>query len=261
MKYRFTLPLFATLMALALAVALPPGAGADWEGHGRNNRGHSSERRDKHSGKRDYSRGERDQRSGDRDASRGVRRQGSSGEVRGEWRTRSRSGSGSYEGRDQGSLRSRSRVWRENDFRGSRGSLGELRYRRGGGGDGSDRRWRERDQGSYEPRYRSRTYDRDGGRSYSSHRSRSYYFGSFHRPRYIHRSGFSLGFVIATVPTYDYRYFDPYCDIGFGDLDDYYDHCYDLGHPDVILVMDYRSGYPIASCVYQEGYWVVDDCD
>jgi hypothetical protein len=111
------------------------------------------------------------------------------------------------------------------------------------------------------PQYRSRVYYRDGGRSYYSYRPRTYYYGSFHRPRFIHRSGFSLGFVIGAEPSYGYRYYDPYCDEGFDDVDDYYDHCYRYGHPDVILVVDYDSGYPIASCIYQGGYWVVDDCN
>lgn len=263
MKHRFTLPLSATLVALALAVTLPSGAGADREGHGRHNRrGHSSEWRDKHSDTRDDSRSERDRSSGDRDYGdrSGDRRQGRSDEPRGEWRTRSRDGSGSYDRRSSGSLRSRSREWRQDNFRDSRGSVRELRYRGHGDGGRSDWRLRERDQGSYQPKVRSRTYDRDYGRSYPTYR-RTYYYGSFHRPRYIHRSGFSIGFVISTVPTYDYRYYDPYCDVGFSDLDEYYDHCCDDGHPDVILVMDYHSGYPIASCVYQDGSWVVDDCD
>lgn len=261
MKHRFTLPLSATLVALALAVTLPSGAGADREGHGRHNRGRLSERRDKHSDRREDSRGDRDRSSGDRDyGDRSGDRQGSSDAPRGEWRTRSRDGSGSYDRRSSGSLRSRSREWRQDSFRDSRAPVRELRYRGSGDGGRYDSRWRERDQGSYQPKVRSRTYDRDYGRSYPTYR-RTYYYGSFHRPRYIHRSGFSLGFVIATVPTYDYRYYDPYCEIGFDDLDDYYDHCYGHDHPGVILVVDYRSGYPIASCVYQGGSWVVDDCD
>ena len=135
-----------------------------------------------------------------------------------------------------------------------------MRYRDPQPDDRADARWR--DSGTYDgaPSHRSRTYYRDGSRSHSRYRPRYYYTASFHRPRFAYRSGFTLGFVIGSVPSYGYRYFDPYCDMGFTDLDVYYDHCYDHGHPDAILVLDIRSGYPIASCAYHDGYWVVDDC-
>lgn len=77
----------------------------------------------------------------------------------------------------------------------------------------------------------------------------------------MYRSGFSLGFVIGSVPMYGYRYVDPYCDMAFRDLDSYYDHCDEHGHADVIQVCDSRTGHPIAISVYRGGDWVIDDCD
>ena len=120
-------------------------------------------------------------------------------------------------------------------------------------------RWRTSDRGGY-PRDYSRTRYRDGYRAYSSYnRPRYFYYTSgFSRPRFIHRSGFSIGFSIGSYPLYGYRYFDPYCDVYFGGLGSYYDHCYGHHHPETILVMYGAS--PVATCIYDEGAWVVDDC-
>ncbi|HYM82519.1 MAG TPA: hypothetical protein VEY91_14040 [Candidatus Limnocylindria bacterium] len=113
--------------------------------------------------------------------------------------------------------------------------------------------------GNHRPSYSSRVRYRHGGAITSSYRPRHYYTGHFHRPRFVYRSGFSLGFVISSAPSYGYRYFDPYCDIGFRGLGAYYDHCYDHDHPEVILLVDAHSGHPVATCVYRDDAWVVDD--
>ena len=144
-------------------------------------------------------------------------------------------------------------------------------------GDG-DRRYTRRDgghaRGSGDYRYRDggRTYAyRDGGHTRykpsgpiihrgGGHRARHYYTGGYYRPSYIARSGFFLGFTISTFPSYGYRYWDPYCGIYFSSLDPYYAHCHGHVHPSAILVIDYRSHAPIATCIYDSGAWVVDDC-
>src|SRR5207237_10752358 len=114
-----------------------------------------------------------------------------------EWR-----GSGSGDSRSSGSgwRSSGSREWAR--ARSYGGPLYRGSYRSGSG-------WRDGGGRAYVPQYRSRVYYRDGGRSYYSYRPRTYYYGSFHRPRFIHRSGFSLGFVIGADPSYGYRYYDP----------------------------------------------------
>lgn len=242
MKHLRHLPLSVAVLALALAVSLPSAAGAKSDDHGKRGRGQASEARGGHSGKREYSRGEGRRSSGDRvyadrEVSRGRADRRGSGDRRVEWR-------------DSGSRRT--------------GSRGDIRYREPRADHRADVRWRDSDRRreapSYRPSYRQGTRHRYDRPDYSNHRSRHYYTASFHRPRFVYRSGFSLGFVIGAVPSYGYRYFDPYCDMGFGHLDDYYDHCHAHGHPGAILVVDVRSGYPIASCAYSDGYWVVDDC-
>lgn len=139
-------------------------------------------------------------------------------------------------------------------------SRGEVRYRERRADYRADARMRDSGRHGYAPSHRTRAHYRDDGPSHSNYRPRSYYTGSSHRPRFASRSGFSLGFVIGSVPSYGYRYFDPYCDMGFRNLSVYYDHCYDRRHPDAIQVLDIESGYPIASGVYRGGNWVVDDC-
>ena len=81
----------------------------------------------------------------------------------------------------------------------------------------------------------------------------------FHRPVF-YGSGFSVGFVISAGPLYGYRFYDPYCGVTFATLDDYAYHCGALGHPEALLMVDIRSGYPVATCGFHRGYWVVDDC-
>lgn len=135
----------------------------------------------------------------------------------------------------------------------------------------NDRRYRDRRE-PIGPTARGR--DRDGGYPYGGgrhdgyrldrhdrygHRSHSYYTHGFHRPRFAYHSRFSLGFALSTYPSYGTRYYDPYCGIPFRSLRSYVDHCWDLGHPEAILVVDRRSGAPIATCVYSRGRWVVDD--
>jgi hypothetical protein len=137
---------------------------------------------------------------------------------------------------------------------------GDVRYRDPRSDRRGDVRWRDSGRGGHLPSYRSPNNYRYGGPSHDSYRQRSYYTGSFHRPRFGYRSGFSIGVLIGSMPSYGYRYFDPYCDMAFGNLDIYYDHCGAYGHPDVIQVLDSRSGYPIASCIYSDESWVVDDC-
>jgi hypothetical protein len=253
MKQLYRLPLSATVLTIALAVSLPCAAGAKSDGHGKHGRGDSSESRGGHSGKREYSDG-----GGSRSSDKRAYADREGGRNRGEWRE-----SGDRRGE-----------WRGSGSRGS-GSRDDVRYRDRGSDYRADRRWQDSGRRSYQPSgryrtsyrddrsysdYRPRTYYRDGGRSYSNYRSRSYYVGSFHRPRFVYRSGFSLGFTIGMVPSYGYRYYDPYCDMEFNDLGAYYDHCDDYDHPDAILVLEIHSGYPIASCAYHDGYWVVDDC-
>lgn len=232
MRHLHQLPLSAAMLAMALAISLPSMADARPEGSGKHDRGRSSEVRGGQPGKR------REFRGGDQ---RVARERGHNSRVttreRGDWR-----GSGGRGARPREDVRYRepSRAWRP-DAR-------------------ADARWRDSDRRRDDRSYASRVRYRDGGSYDSRHRTRWYYTGSFHRPRFVYRSGFSLGVVIGSVAPYGYRYFDPYCDRGFHDLDLYYDHCHYHDHPSAILVLDFRSGYPIASCAYDGGYWVVDDC-
>ena len=239
MKHLYRLPCSAAVLAMALAISLPSTAGAKSEGHGKQGRGHSSEARGGHSDKREYSRGGASRSSGERAYAHRV-----GDRERADPRGSGSRGSGSRDRAD----------WRAS------GSRGEVRYRDPRADYRADVRWRDSGRRSDTPSYRTWTRYRDDGPSYSNYRPRSYYTGSFHRPRFVYRNGFSLGFVIGSVPSYGYRYFDPYCDMGFSNLGVYYDHCYDHGHPDAILVLDIQSGYSIASCAYRGGYWAVDDC-
>jgi hypothetical protein len=225
MKHLYRLTLSAAVLVMALAVSIPSVVDARPEkrGHGR-----SSEVRGDRPGKREVSRGAKSRPSGARaQAPRASKRE------RADWR-----------------------------YSSSRGATprGEVRHRSTRVDSRADVRWRDSGRRSDAPTYRSRTSYRHDGWSEPRYRTRSYYTGSFHRPRFVYRSGFSLGFVIASVPSYGYRYFDPYCDRGFSNLDVYYDHCDYHGHPSAILILDFQSGYPIASCVHSGGYWVVDDC-
>lgn len=139
-----------------------------------------------------------------------------------------------------------------------------------------DRRWRDggssrgysRDARSYD-RYRdggstrfkpSGPVVRRGGGGGGGHYTRSYYTTNFYRPRYIARSGFWIGLSIGSYPAHGYRYWDPYCGIHFSSLVPYYTHCHGHSHPSAILIIDYQSSAPIATCVYADGDWVVDDC-
>ncbi len=266
------LALSAAVLALAFGVAWPSAAGAEPEGRGKNRRGQSSEARGGQSGKREYSRSERTRSSSERgyahrvhERERTIRRDHGSRE-RAVWRDSGSRGSGS---RDRGTWRdrvvqrdpaSRGQGSRDLADRRSSGSRGEVRYKGPREDHGADRRWRDSDGRSDAPLHQSWTDSRYEGPSYSRHHGRPYYTGSFHRPRYLYRSGFSLGIVIGSVPWYGYRYFDPYCDLEFRNLDIYYDHCYDHGHAETILVLDRRSDHPFASCIYRDGDWVIDDC-
>ena len=223
MKQAYRLLMSAVVLTMALAVSLPSAVGAKSEGHGKEGRGQSSKARGGYSGNREVSRGGGSQSSGER----GYAQRG--GNRGGDW--------------------------------GGSGPRSEVRYREPRSDRRADVRYRDSGGRRDAPSYRSQTNYRYNDPSHSTYRSRPYYTGSFHRPRFVHRSGFSLGFVIGSVPSYGYRYFDPYCDMGFSNLDVYYNHCYDYGHPDMIQVLDIRYGYPIASTVYRGGHWVVDDCD
>jgi hypothetical protein len=144
----------------------------------------------------------------------------------------------------------------------ARGEI-ERRYRRDGGdargysrGGRSEARYRG-DGGS--PRFKPSgpVIHRGGGGGYYS---RHYYTDYFYRPRYIARSGFWLGLTIGAYPAYGYRYYDPYCGIYFSSLGPYDGHCHGHGHASAILVIDRHSHAPIATCIYSDGDWVVDDC-
>lgn len=65
-----------------------------------------------------------------------------------------------------------------------------------------------------------------------------------------------MGVIVTTRPRAGYGYYDTYCNLGFRSLDIYLDHLYDYDHPAIIQVLD-RYGYPVASCSYQDGAWVV----
>lgn len=271
MKLHYQLPSWAAVFALVLVVSLPSAAGAESEGRGKKNREHSSQARGGQSGGREYSRGGVIRPSGERmrvpragqRAGAEWRRSDSRNQAR--WRetgSRRIAQRDQAQWRDSGSRRSGSRApsaWRDQGSRGSRPRV-DGHDRRQRSDHRADARWRDSGSHHGEPVYSTRTRYRHDGPSYSHHDARSYYFGSFHRPRYVHHSGFSLGVVISSVPSYGYRYRDPYCDIGFRDLDDYYDHCGDYSHPEAILVLDARYGSPIAFSAYRDGYWVVDDC-
>lgn len=138
-----------------------------------------------------------------------------------------------------------------------------------------DRRYSGRERGSsrgYTRDAREQVRYRDGGARYKpsgpiihhggggAYRGRTYYTSHFYRPRYIARSAFWIGLTLGAYPAYGYRYYDPYCGIHFGSLEPYYGHCHGYGHPSAILVIDYRSHAPIATCIYDDGDWVVDDC-
>ena len=150
----------------------------------------------------------------------------------------------------------RDRAWRttrgEDDRRYIRREpQGQRRYDSGS-------RTRERDP--YTTRFKPSGPVIQHDQGYAYHAPRYYYTDYFYRPRYIVRSGFFIGLSIGSFPPYGYRYFDPYCDLRFGSLGDYYGHCHGIGHPTAILLIDYRTGAPIATCIYDGGDWVVDDC-
>ena len=65
--------------------------------------------------------------------------------------------------------------------------------------------------------------------------------------------------MLGSYPSYGFRYYDPYCDRYFNSLAWYDDHCWDYGHPPVVEVL--RYGRPVASAVFDDGEWVIDDCD
>jgi hypothetical protein len=270
-----------SVAVLALALAVAPPAMAKAEGHGQHRGGgHSSFRGSgnggSHSGssrwtdraaQRWSSRGDRSRSEGSRGRERAWSDNG--GSSRGD-RTWSRGGSRTEHRQFSGERRpaSDSRI-------GTRAYRGETRVRRQPDAR-SERRWRDggrvretrtysRSYGGYQrPSYSSRVrYRHDGPgyrSSYGSHGSwpRSYYTTYFPRPRYVYRSGFSLGFVIGAMPSYGYRYWDPYCGIGFRSLGSYSNHCHGHRHAELILI--YQGSDPVASCVYRGGDWVVDDC-
>lgn len=188
------------------------------------------------------------------------------------WNQRSPSG-------DQGWNRGPSRnpgsqTWRIDPRRsGSGGSYTpQTRYR-------TDTRWRGDGQWSGGSGYRTynRVYSRGGygggysrggyGGGYYAPRYRSgfrfaptrYYIGHFHRPHFVYRSGFSIGFVIAPQPLSGYGWYDPYCDADFDNLEEYYGHCGAQGHEPAFLLLDASDGQPVATCVYDGGDWVVGD--
>ncbi|HKQ57000.1 MAG TPA: hypothetical protein VJY35_03960 [Candidatus Eisenbacteria bacterium] len=255
MKHLNWLPLSAALLVMALAVPAAAKEHGQKRGEGHSYRGERS-----HSGKRE---------SAERSEGR-----------RGERRSYANVDRGSYRGDLRGGER---RSYARADRSPARGSYRADRYRTPRSDQRADVRWRDavrdareyrvyrdgRDRtyqrngryygDDYQPRVTSRSRSRYDRPSYASYRPRYYYTGGFHRPRFVHRSGFSLGISIGVGPAYGYRYFDPYCDVSFSQLGAYYDHCCDHRHAEVILLID-TGGYPVATCAYQSGDWVVDDC-
>ena len=274
MKFRWT-----SVAVLAVALSLPAAAFAERGGHhgGRGEGKSRSSQGGEHGKRGGWNRGgggERGKRDGGWNRGGGERRKG--GDAR--W---SGGGGHAWRGSQDGGRRS------STTFRGDHRSRGETRFRaetrvRVDGGRGE---WRGGDRGRTDWRSApTRTYARDHGsysrggsysqrvrykgdypshsRYYGGHRSRShwYYTGNFYRPRFVHHSAFSLGLVIGAVPAIGYQYFDPYCDAYYSSLDDYYGHCGEYSHPEAIVVIDAGGGYPVATCVYGDGGWVVDDC-
>lgn len=243
MKRRYRLLAPITILGLALALPLPAFA-KPGHGHG-NGQGHSASSRGGHSdhGGGWKSSGEhgRAQRSwdGGGSSSRTYARSSDWGSRSGNWGSRS----GEWGGERLASRTVyRSRDWsRSGDWDRSR-YAGRVYYRSGGYGGGGYVR-----------------YARYDGPYYSPYAYRSYYVDGFHRPVF-YGSGFSVGFVISSGPVYGYRFYDPYCGVTFATLDDYAYHCGEFGHPEALLMVDIRSGYPVATCGYHRGYWVVDDC-
>jgi hypothetical protein len=260
MRLKTTLPLSAALLAMALAV--PVAAMAKDRDHGQKRgggRSYAAER--SHSGKRESAqRGDRrSSRRIELDAWRGMR-----GQTRGDFRDRSYAradrGSRGPGARDtyRGDVRYRAP---RSDYRAPRSDYrANVRWRGDVRRDSRVQRSGRYYGDDYRPRVTSRVRYRDGGPNYAYYRPRHYYSGHFHRPRFVYRSGFSLGFVIGLTPSYGYRYYDPFCDLSFSHLGAYYDHCYGHSHAEVILLVDVNGGYPIATCAYQDGDWVVDDC-
>lgn len=239
MKQSFRLAVPAAAFAMVLALVLSTVASAKPEGHGNQRRGETSESRGNRSGGREQSGDRGRQMSGQRDRAPRASERG------GEWRT---------------SRAPRSTPKEQHAWRGS-GSSGERRYRDSHSDRRPAARWHDRRVQRSAPTYRSQTRYRHDGPSYSTYRPRYYYTESFRRPRFMYHSGFSLGIVIGSIPSYGYRYVDPYCDMAFRNLDAYYDHCDEYGHADLIQVCDRQTGHPIAISVYRNGDWVVDDCD
>lgn len=276
---------FAVLLALSATLTIPSFALA--EGHGRGHGGGGGDRgqvrtRSEYNGSgRSFE--NRGNRGGYESRSRGWSQGGGQrgGMTGGAWRERS--GTRSYSRdranwnggrgngyRSDGGTRQRDVVGPD-----SRGSNGYRTYTRNHayrGGSGSETRYRSGDRSGYQ-RYDGRGYRSYGGyggsRSYSGYRggyrsyggSHFYYTRGFYRPHYRYCSDFSIGLTIGFTPLYGYGYYDPYCGISFGSLGAYYDHCMGYGHPEAILVMDRSLGAPVATCVYDDGNWVVDDCD
>ena len=215
--------------ATALLLAIPYSTSALAGDHGRSGHGGSGRGGGSHRGGSSGSHGGRSQGSGGYGSNHGSR--SSSGSH-----ARGRSqGSGAYgsnhRSRSSSGLRVRDQgAWRESRGHGSGGHGGSVtsphvRYRSG------------RSSGVY------------GGGSHRDYGYRSR--GSRH-----HGGHFSLGVVISSVPRYGYDYYDDYCGIRFRNLGVYLDHTYDYDHPAVIQVLD-GSGYPVASCRYDGGAWIV----
>jgi hypothetical protein len=217
----------AVVLAAIVALSLPSAAGADHEG--RHGGGRSSER---------------------------ERGNDQHGDSRGGGRTRSDPGTRAWGGtpdRTYGGPVARGDV-RYRDPR------GDGRYRQPQWDGRGDARWDSRGARRYEPSYGYRVRSRDPGRDRARYRPRPYYTSFFSRPHFVPRTGLSIGFGIGSAPPYGCCFYDPYCDIGFSSLDEYYDHCDGYDHPEVILMLDVRSGNPIATCRYDNGGWVIDDC-
>ena len=64
--------------------------------------------------------------------------------------------------------------------------------------------------------------------------------------------------LIADYPPSGCYYYDPYCDMRFDCLDDYYEHMQDCGHDATLEVID-RSGDCVGTYGYANGEWSIEN--
>ncbi len=144
-------------------------------------------------------------------------------------------------------------------------------YSRGGYPGGGYSRGGDWGRVRYRPDYGGRGYSggyrRYGPRGYYYPRSRSYvhfgigfgypYYGDYGPTRVVVARPVRT-ILIANYPPSGCYYYDPYCDMRFDCLDDYYEHMQDCGHDATLEVID-GSGDCVGTYGYVNGEWTIEN--